>query len=189
MLRSIELDAIRENQSNVRDELVRREVPWLVRFRNHLSGCGVFELLLDRLEIHGVRDYFRVVRDVHSHDINGGQERSCVSRPFQVLESRGEELVLRCCQRRSEGQVRGRGLSVGRGGICWRGVTLYTIHVRSRGRGRRRGSILVNHKKNMIESARPNLQSTKTAQRRQGPRTDITEAASASECFLALFAG
>ena len=95
MLRTIELDAVRKNQPDVDDELVRRQISRLIGLQNLFPGHGIVELLFDRLEIHGVSDDLEIMRDVHGYDVDGEQERSCILRFFQVLEGRGAELVLR----------------------------------------------------------------------------------------------
>ena len=71
-------------------------------------------------------------------------------------------------------------------GIHW-GVSGRTIQGGNGSGGRRWGRVLVKHKK-YNGLARPNLYNTKRAMR-QKSRTEITEAVSASECFLALFVG
>ena len=67
-----------------------------------------------------------MMRDVHGHDVDGGQGRSWVIRFFQILEGRSAELVLRKQQRRV-GQTGGRVLGVGWGWICRRGMRGYTV--------------------------------------------------------------
>ena len=78
MLSTIELDAIQEHQPDVRNKLVRGKISRLIGLWNLFPEYGIVKLLFDRLEIHGVSDDLRIMRDVHGHDIDGEQERSCI---------------------------------------------------------------------------------------------------------------
>jgi hypothetical protein len=76
MLPPIERKTILEYQPHIPHKLLHRLVSRTTTTTSPLAGTplGGIELTLDRTEIHGVFDDARVVRDVESDGVDGGEE-------------------------------------------------------------------------------------------------------------------
>ena len=78
MLRTIERDAVRENQTDVLYELLRVEVARVGRVRVGFCRVGCGKLALDGGEVHWTLDDLGVMGDAQRDRIDGIQEGTCV---------------------------------------------------------------------------------------------------------------
>ena len=94
MIRSIEREAIREDEADVLYELFSSVVTGLHGISVELAGVGGHQLALDGSEVHTTLDHVGVVRDAERKGINRIDEGSRILQPLESPNSRQTEAML-----------------------------------------------------------------------------------------------